>query len=222
MNAKPPCMRRASVQGALIAALMMALMAGTTRADTILPSVDYDTIAVGVLVAGPHLSDFITPKGADMGDLLGNVYYNEDTDLYTYEMTVTPTVDNIKEWSAGFDVLGFNGVAGYSYSDSAAAGGAGDSTDFSVHLDPDGSIDWETNRSNFFFDANESITFFFQSTLPPTEFKAYTIINGKQGMASNFAPGREGPGQVIPVPAALPAGLALLGLCGLARRRRVV
>jgi len=205
----------------VLAALVVAAMAGTTFAGAI-SGTDYDTIAAGSLVAGPTTTTFqawdpVTSSFNNMGDLTGRVFNNNGT--YTYEMTVTPTVDNISEFNTQFSVLGFNGVAGWSYSDASSAGGTGTSGDVNVTVDPDGTIDYNVNPNSAFFGSGESITFFFQSTLPPTQMLAYGLINHQNGAALNWAPGRGGEGQGIPAPAALPAGMALLGLVGAIRRR---
>ena len=163
---------------------------------------DYDTLATGGLIAGP-LGDVFTvaaPPPATMGALVSNVYY--DGSVYTYEFTVTPSIDNISEVNTGFNVLGFNGVAGYSFTDAALVG-----TGFSIDLDLDGTLDFATITAGA-FDSAEAVTFFYQSIIAPT-VKDYNAIDGETGTAQGYAP--------VPEPATLlllGSGLTALGLLG--------
>jgi hypothetical protein len=214
--------------GTLAAAAIVAAMAGPSMGAAI-AAANYDSVDEGVLDRGPMTSDFRSapstrfPTGRDIGDLTSQVFQNEATGLYTYELTVTAGVNDISEFNTGFAPAGFNGVAGWSFSDAATAGANGDSTDVTVTVDSNGTIDWEINLvdGDAWFDAGESITFFFQSTLPPTAIDDYSVINSEVGTAQGFAPGEGGGQEPIPAPAAFPAGLALLGLCGALRRRRL-
>lgn len=168
---------------------------------------DYDTLVTGALIAGPmsDLFDVAAPPPATMGTLVSNVYY-DGSSIYTYEFTVTPTVDNISEVNTGFNVLGFNGVAGYSFTDATTVG-----TGFSIDVDFDGTIDFSTSTSGA-FDSGEAITFFYQSTIAPT-VKDYNATNSEVGTAKGYAP--------VPEPATLLLiGTGLLGL-GIFGRKKI-
>ena len=194
---------------ALTAAWAIALGTPNAWADSISPT-DFDSLTLGGQVAADLHSDFRTSGGVDIGDLVGSVFFNSADAIYTYVFALTPGINNISEFNAGYDVLGFNGVAGYSFSETAAAGGGS----FDIEHESDGTIDWEAvgrENGSAFFDSGETITFFFQSTIAPGAIDVYNLINHRAGGTDNYAP--------VPVPAAWPAGLVLLGALGAARRR---
>jgi len=208
-------MCKAKSRGVLVAVLAATIgcWAGQAKAGhvSIVPT-DFDTLDLGTQVRADLLSHFTTNSGVDIGDLVGSVHFNSASGVYTYVLKLTPGINNISEFNTGFDVNGFTGVAGYSFSEALAAGGA-----FEIEHESDGTIDWNSvgiQDGSKFFDAGETITFFFQSTLPPATLDVYSLINSRAGGTLNYAP-------VIPAPAALPAGLALLGLVAAARRRFV-
>jgi len=172
--------------------------------------------AAGPLFAGPMLDNFdaAAPPPATVGALGSAVYFPDGVigSLYTYIMQVTPSINNISEFNTGFAVDGFVGIAGWSFSQAAAAGGTGTATDFNIDFEADGTIDFATAFNQALssgFDSGEVITFFFLSTRPP-HTNYYNVIDGEVGTALGFAPVPE------------PGSIALLGsgLVGLLARRR--
>jgi len=216
---------------AVAAVTSLLIAAPAARADIVIPAVDLDVLEatgmLGDLVAGPVTDDFLTPPdpSTDIGDLTNTVFFSSGTattgPVFTYVHEVTPSVFNVSEFNTGFDLndRGFNLIAGFSFSDALAAGGTGTLADFTItwNNDTDGTLDWEATLPILeFFDAGETIRFFFQSTQPPSagEFFDYNIINSEVGTAQSFGP------SVIPTPAALPAGLIGMALLALTGRRR--
>jgi hypothetical protein len=169
---------------------LLALSAVSALAAPII-STDLDTIfgSIGATVV-PEITDVFTaaaPPPASIGSATNNVYYDAQSGIYTYTHAVTPTINNISEFNTAFGVNGFNGVAGYSFSESAAAGGPGDGTGFSVELDADATIDWQLDPNNKFWGSGETITFFFQSSYRPG-LGDYNMVNGEVGTATSYAP----------------------------------
>jgi hypothetical protein len=170
-------------------------------------------MGTGTLVFSTGPSDFISSAVGDIGDLSSAVY-DEGGGVFRYELEVTPGIDNISEFNAGYNVLGFlgpvAGAAGFSFSQAVAAGLA-PPPGFNQFLDSDGSIDWETLGGGDPWDTGETITFFFRSTFPPGVNK-YNLINVDAGPATAAAP--------VPEPASLILlGSGLAGLGFWARRR---
>lgn len=186
--------------------ILIAGTSGTARAVPIVPT-DLDGLALGALVDSLS-DDFLSGGGSDVGDLDNELYY--DGSLYTYVHEVSPGSNFISEFNTAFNVLGFNGVAGWSFSDASGAGGAGTAADFALNLDPDGTLDWETAAS-LFFGTGDSIRFFFQSPYN-AGLGDYNLINGVTGTGTSFAP--------VPEPATvLLLGTSLLVLGGGLRRK---
>ncbi len=203
------------VNWTVTAALAVAMMAGssTALAATVTPA-DLDVSTYGTLIEGPTTDDFLDSSQTDIGDIRNWVY--EDTSgastLYTYVHQVTAGVNNISEFNTGFNVKGFNGVAGWDYTEASTAGGDGDADDFLITLDPDGTLDWNREAgSAAWWDSGEAITFFFQSNRPP-RLGTYNLINSSVGTATSFAP--------VPLPPAGLMGLGLLGGLGLLSRMK--
>jgi hypothetical protein len=189
------------------AALAIALSLGAGQASAaVIAAGDFDTLDLGVQVRPDLPSQFRTTSNAHIGDMVGSVFFNSEEGVYTYVLEVTPRINNISEFNTGFNVLGFTGEAGYSFSQASAAGST-----FTVHSDPDGTLDWEWNNGGGSWNSGEQITFFFRSTVAPDAIDVYSLINHRVGDTENYAP--------VPAPAALPAGLVLLGALAAARRR---
>ena len=127
---------------------------------------------------------------------------------------VTPSfINNISELNTAFPLTDFTGTAGFSFSQSLAAGGAGTAADFEIEWESDLTMDWETIFGNTDgWDSPEAITFFFVSTAPP-KLGHYQIIDGRIGTATSFAPVPE-PGSIALL------GSGLVGLYASVRRRR--
>ena len=174
---------------AVTLASLFALSSVSALAAPIL-STNYDTlVGIGGLFAGPISDDFVTasPPPPTIGAAINTVYYDAQSLLYTYVHEVTPTINNISEFNTGFAVAGFNGIAGYSFSQSAAAGGPGNGTGISIELDPDRTLDWSVDNANKYWDSGEKITFFFQSTIRPG-LGDYNLVNSEVGTAVSYAP----------------------------------
>jgi len=189
------------LQGCAATALLVAVMGtgGPAYAGPIAPT-DLDTIALGAQVAPTTTDDFVSPSGADIGDIINKVFLNNG--IYTYVHRVIPSINFISELNTAFDVLGFNGIAGYDFGDATTAGVA-----FTIEEDPDGTLDWESQGvAGGSWGAGESIAFFFQSDLPPG-LGDYNLINHTVGAATSYAP------QPVPEPMTLAMmGLGLVGL----------
>lgn len=206
------------------AAIVMIAAATQSQAAQIASS-NYDAVQAsqGNLTFSGGTSNFVSPSTPDIGDLTVNVYFNSGTGIYTYVLDTTPqNINNVTNFNTGFNAQ-LNGLAGYSYSDVTTLGGGEDPGNvFSIDHDSEGRLDWRTLSD--FWDSGEQITFFFQSDKPAANARdTYGIINSKAGEAINLRPiQREGEPQapVIPAPAALPAGIALLSACGLWGRIR--
>jgi len=207
----------------VVALLAVSLGVVATPAQAIvLQAWDFDALNLGEQIAPDLKTEFLTPDtssqggspATDIGDLIGRVYFNNETNVYTYELEVKPVFPPPREFNTGFNVLGFNpnqGLkAGYSFLDVTAAGGVGlPSSVFSILWESDGTIDWNvrsTQRAAGFWNNLNPISFFFQSTLAPEDRELYNVLSTPNvGFATNYAP----VAAVAPVPE--PATLLLLG-----------
>ena len=198
---------------AITSLLGVVLLAVSAQANAIILTAfnTDDAIAAGVIgspVAGP----LVTPFSSMIGVLDSTVFFDSPSGIFTYAFAVSPNHDFISEVNTVFAAIGLinDGTeVGFSFSSALAAGGTGTADDFAINLDPDGTLDYETNGD--FFGSGDTILFHFRSTLGPTA-GFYNIINSSVGTAEGFAP--------VPVPAAAWLfGSALLGLAALRRRR---
>ena len=210
-------MKRLVTCGLLLGSLAVANTAYAVPIVSPVENYDVWQALQGAQIAGPTTDNFQAVDGSLIGTLENYVYFSPNlgpTGAYTYVHTVTPGINNISEFNTAFGVAGFTGYAGWSYSDSLAAGGTGIG-DFTIDMDvDDGTLEYEAQFSqagSSGWDAGESITFFFVSLLPPGTGN-YNIIDGKVGTATSFAP--------VPEPGSLALlGSGLVGLYGAARRR---
>ena len=169
---------------------------------------DLSSIDRGEVIVGPLGSvvsdDFTTSSNQDIGDLNSSVFDNSATGLFTYTHQVIPGVNDIDSFAVSFPASGFNGVAGYDFSQTGAAGGNGDETDFDISFNgiTNETITWNiTGGGDSFFDAGETITFFWQSTLRPVgPFGTYNLDNNSSsGNAIGPSPNAPNP-EPIPEP----------------------
>ncbi|MEM1392931.1 MAG: exosortase, PEP-CTERM interaction domain protein [Cyanobacteria bacterium P01_H01_bin.150] len=184
---------------------------------------------------GPEVeTSLVNPINLGLGDLTSSVScpagfesclppQNPAGTIYTYVHQVTPGVDfpndapfpapdntipfnDVQEFSLGFNASGFNGVAGYSFSEAQNA--VGSDASFDIEQLDDGSLAWtlsggaawDTNSSN-----PETVTFFWQTTQAPS---------GPGGIyiASNNSTSGRGNGP-LPTPAqTVPENKGILGL----------
>lgn len=196
---------------------------------------------------GPEVEvSLINENGDSLGDLSSSVSCPAGMDecipsnnpggtIYTYRHTVVPGLDNandapfpkpenvisfenVKQFKLGFEAIGFNGVAGYSYADAQNA-----KLSFEVHQSSTGELVWTTSSGAW--DTGEAITFFWQSTQAPSgPGGKYSASN-----ANDSATGR-GPlpraiksALVTQVPAPVTFGMLVAAILWLfARDRRVV
>lgn len=184
---------------------------------------------------GPEVeTSLVNPSNQGLGDLTSSVSCppgftscvppeNPQGTIYTYVHQVTPGVDfpndapfpapdnaiafnNVNEFSLGFNASGFNGVAGYSFSQAENALGSDGSFDIkqledgSLRWTVSGGEGWNTNTLN-----PETITFFWQTSQPPSG-------PGGTYIASNNITNGSGNGP-LPVPVqTVPEHNGLLGL----------
>ena len=193
--------------------VILLVVVATPALAAPIPAVDLNAVLLGNLIADTTVPiETAAPPPITMGSLDSEVYFN-GTDTYTYVNTVTPTLDDVSHFNTAFEVRGFTGSAGWRFSDAAAAGGTGTPIDFLLATVGD-RIHWlALDRSlGSEWDAGESITFFFRSTLPP-RLGDYNLLNGEAGTGRDaFAPVPE-PGSIMLL------GSGLVGLYAHLRRR---
>lgn len=180
---------------------------------------DYDDI-VGELTSyeqyTPVSNDIIKNNGTIIGHLETTVYSN-DTD-YIYVLSVTPYVDTTLEFNMGlqFNETKLNGYKqyGYDFTDAETAFGASSGSGegiFDVTIDDDNSIDWNVSNgylfSNYFWQKNNTIAFYFVHTSAP-ETGSYNL--SAAGSINGSAYG------YVPVSVPVPGAFLLLGSCFLA------
>jgi hypothetical protein len=196
---------------ALLVSIVLPLYSGSAVSAAVSPT-DFDTLELGVLYTTELVSDWQQVTGGATGKLTANVYQN-DNGIFTYQLDLAAASSTSpSEFNTQFSVAGFNGIAGYSFSDAIHAGSADTSQAFFIDHEDDGTLDWNANIYQMregFWAAAEEISFFFQSTLAPGE-GGYNFIS-PASTATGYAP--------VPVPAAiLLLGSALLGLTAVRKK----
>jgi hypothetical protein len=223
----------------LACALVIGVLASSpaSAVTIVYPPTDYDTLILGKLVAS-NSTQIVTGDPAEpiMARLDGSVYKHGGT--YTYAMRVSPQtpeppspefpnglpgVNAITIFQTVFPAYGWNGVAGYSFSEAGAANvgtGVAVSDVFLVASfdgpDEDESLLWlvDEKAANLGFwrcttvanpdgscpgtdNSYKPITFFFQSSIAPGQEGMYAMTNAHAGMgvAEGLAP--------VPEPASL-------------------
>ena len=163
------------------------LIATSVSASPIMSS-DYDVLDFGAKITGPVGPEvevsLINSAGDSVGDLLS---------------TVLP-FDDVQTFSLGYEAVGFNGIAGYSFSNAATA-----NVGFDIELNDAGELVWSSTSDEW--DSAEEITFFWQTTQAPSGPGGIYSINNLNGTASGIGPVPT----ALPVPEPLHLGFMLLG-----------
>lgn len=242
-------MKRLLIPAAIIGLVSIAApqAQAATFAPTDLDSLSLGAKIVGPV--GPEVeTTFVNASGEGIGDLSSSVSCpagfssclppaNPAGTLYTYIHQVTPGVDfpndppfpapgvvlpveGVEAFRLNFPASGFNGVAGYSFSEAAAA--LGDTSNLTVEEANDGSLVWRA-PADAGWDTSETISFFWQTTQNPSgPGGIYGLLgDGQSGTANGPVPT---PVVVAPPATEVPEGsaitpLALLGLGLLIQRR---
>ncbi len=197
----------------------LTLETAPIHAAVLIPATDLDTLSLGPAIIGPLGPEvpgtFTTETTTEIGNIRSSVFCPVGTEqadcpsdsipTYIYRHIVTSSVDDISSFTAAFPVSGFTGVAGYSFGESGTVGGNGNETDFNIvfNEDTDQSLVWNlADNSNLFFDSGETITFFWQSTIPPAgPIGSYNLSNSEVGTARGPAPAP--PATPVPEPSSL-------------------
>jgi len=202
----------------LAAAVTLAAVVALARPASAIPvsPVDLGTVSLGAQVGGDMMDPFtaVVPPPASVGDATTRVFF--DGASYLYTQTVTPTGDFNFVFNTEFDPGGFTGLAGWRFSDAAAAGAGGTSSAFQIERTTGGLI-WAASFGGAFgqWNAFEPITFFFASTRPPTikDYSLFSLVPTELGTAQGLAP--------VPEPGSLALfGSGLVALYTTIRRRR--
>ena len=212
---------------------------GQAKAVTFVPT-DLDSFNLGPLVVGPVgpqvETTFVNISGEGVGDLISSVACpfgfalcdpsaNPVGTIYTYLYEVTPGVDfpndppfpspstilpleNVTDFGLGFGAEGFNNVIGFSFSQAAAANPGANIT---IEQRADNSLVWNLS-ANAGWSTGETITFFWQTTQPPSgPGGTYGIANAAQAGFANGPLPTTAPNATVPEPSFSP----LFGLAGL-------
>ena len=205
----------------VVIGLAMSLMAAREASAIPITPRDLDSWMGGSKVGSQSGLFKVANPPVTIGDISSNVFF--DGSQYTYVHTVTSHVslESNSYFATAFSVAkGFNGIAGWSFSDASSAGGTGTDTDFSLNEDQ-GHLTWSLRftdgpdgpdlRSSW--DPFEPIDFFFVSAQPPGA-RAYFLSPG-------FGPGEAQTLGPIPEPGSLVLlGSGLAGLYATLRQRR--
>lgn len=191
---------------------MLLLVSRQASAVPVAP-VDLDGLALGAPVTGVLTDPFVValPPPPTMGTIESQVFF--DGTNYTYVHTVTPTTNHNFLFNTEFEVEGFTGVAGWSFSDALGAGGFGNSLDFTIES-VNAQLNWIPRLGGLFagWETMEAITFFFVSTKPPG-IGDYNLLSTEAGSAQTLAP--------VPEPGSIALfGSGLVGLYAAMKRRR--
>ena len=218
----------------VVIGLAMSLMVARNASAIPLTPVDFDLLDSSPVnffnsLLGSHsgLFDVANPPPSTMGDISSAVLLSEFFSLYTYVHFVTPYLDDNLRFSTHVgNGAGYIVSAGWRFQDVLNAGGS--PIDQSEHIDISvddftGRLSWDVRfthpgccATNHGWDANEPITFFFVSTLPPGKLRAYNLVGDhsfETGTAASLAPVPE-PGSIALL------GSGLVGLYAAMRRRQ--
>ena len=214
---------------------LLACLAGPAVAAPVAPT-DLDGVALGAFVEGPvgvTVDSSFVAGDVSTGDFSGGAACpagfaacvppeNPAGTLYSFVQTVVPGADTVPNdppfadapatvdpgpvdaFAVDFRPAGFTGTAGFSVSDAEAAG-----IDLALHQGSDGALTFSVTEGEW--TAGESVSFFFETTQPPSGPGGTYALAG--GVAAGPLPAP------IPVPAALPLLAAGLGGLVLLRRR---
>ncbi|NMH61520.1 exosortase, PEP-CTERM interaction domain protein [Alteromonas ponticola] len=186
---------------------------------------------------GPEVETSLTNEnGNSVGDLSSSVNCpasfnqcvpaeNPANTIYTYIHVITPgedapndppfhnplpveAFDDVQKFNLGFSASGFNGVAGFSFSDAADAG-----VMFEINVNEQDQIIWETMTADW--DTGESIRFFWQTTQAPSGPDGSYAISNEVGEGVG-----EGPLPSVPINVTEPFAAIMFILIGIALYRR--
>ncbi|GAA3960517.1 hypothetical protein GCM10022278_18290 [Allohahella marinimesophila] len=118
--------------------------------------------------------------------------------------------DGVELFELGFEAYGFNGVAGYDFSEADLAG-----VNFSIDQGASGSLAWIADGQGW--GTGEAITFFWQSTQAPAGPGGLYSISNPTGSGAGAGP--------VPVATVVPEPLMptllITGLAAMALRRMI-
>ena len=214
-------MSRWTASVALVVALVVS--GGLARAVIIpITPTDLDGIALGGSVGSSGPVNITS----SVGTLYVEAFYNSGAGLYTYVLDIGVSKDDAREVLTPASLDGLNNVAGWSYTEAAAAGGLGDASDWAIDLLGTGALRWDTptqESGSHFLGTGESLRFFYQSAhavAPTNLFYILAVDSGgapSSGVGAGLTPDQTPP-PVVTIPE--PARLGLIGLAILGLRRK--